>query len=70
MKYLCRVINNVFVSKKEGLAKMTFDQAIKHRDMIRIAASKKVLAAIRQHTDMEIIGLPEEKLQQIIGNNK
>ena len=34
--------------------------------LIQIPASPKVLAVVRQYTDKEIIGLPEDKLQEMI----
>ncbi len=68
MKHICRVINNIFISSKTESETMTFEQAIKRYDIIQVAASKKVLKAIRQYTDKEIIGLPEEQIQKIIAN--
>lgn len=67
MKYIWRVISNVFISTKEENNEMIFEQAIKRRDIIQIALSKKVLKAILQYSDVPIIGLSDEMLQSILG---
>ncbi len=68
IKRIWRVVDNIFVSTKEENKAMTFEQAIKRRDIIQIAISKKVLKAIRQYIDLPIIGLPEEQVQSIISD--
>lgn len=68
IKRIWRIVDNIFVSTKEENKAMTFEQAIKRRDIIQIAISKKVLKAIRQYIDLPIIGLPEEQVQSIISD--
>ena len=68
IKRIWRIVDNLFVSTKEENKAMTFEQAIKRRDIIQIAISKKVLKAIRQYIDLPIIGLPEEQVQSIISD--
>lgn len=70
MKHMCRVIDNIFISSKAESETMTFEQAIKRRDIIQIAVSKKTLKAIRQYTDKEIINLSEEQIQSMFADKK
>lgn len=66
MKCFYRVVGQIFCSKDISLKELTFNQITMKSKLIQIPASPKVLAVVRQYTDKEIIGLPEEKLQEMI----
>ena len=66
MKCFYRVVGQIFCSKDIALKELTFNQITMKSKLIQIPASPKVLAVVRQYTDKEIIGLPEDKLQEMI----
>ena len=70
MKCFNRVVDQIFCSKEITLEELTFNEVIKKRRLIQIPASPKVLAVVRQYTDKEIIGIPEDVLQEAIKKYK
>ena len=60
----------IFCSKDIALKELTFNKAATSSKLIQIPASPKVLAVVRQYTDKEIIGIPEDVLQEAIKKYK
>ncbi len=60
VRYYWRILPTVFFSKTVTLDGMTYEKIIKRKDVIQLALSQKVLNAIKQFTDKEIINLPEK----------
>lgn len=69
MKCFYIMIPQMFCSK-ESLRDLSRDEVIKKRGIIQVPPSAKVLAVIRQYTDKEIIGIPEEVVQNGIQKYK
>lgn len=70
MKCFYRVVEQIFCSKEITIKELTFNEVIKKRKLIQIPALPKVLAVVRQYTDKEIIGIPEEVIQKAIKKYK
>ena len=70
MKCYYQVVAQIFCSKDIALKELTFNKAATSSKLIQIPASPKVLAVVRQYTDKEIIGFPEDKLQEAIKKYK
>ena len=70
MKCYYQVVAQIFCSKDIALKELTFNKAATSSKLIQIPASPKVLAVVRQYTDKEIIGFPEDKLQESIKKYK